>query len=66
MNGRKILRVGDAPGGNYIRKVAALVEAYPELEGSYSEVDVRHDGWCRIYRGAPCNCDPDVEFRKVQ
>ena len=57
----KLLLLEDAPGGNYVRKLARLVEKHPELRGRASAVIIRHDDWCAIYSGRPCNCDPDVE-----
>ena len=23
-------------------------------------VEIRHDGWCPIFRGAPCACEPEI------
>jgi hypothetical protein len=28
--------------------------------GNVSVVSVQHDDWCAIYKGRPCNCDPDI------
>jgi hypothetical protein len=55
------LLFGDAPGGNYVRKLARLMEKYPALQGSAFAAEICHDDWCAIYSGQPCNCDPDVE-----
>ncbi len=55
------LLFGDAPGGNYVRKLARLMEKYPALQGCAFAVKICHDNWCAIYSGQPCNCDPDIE-----
>jgi hypothetical protein len=55
------LLFGDAPGGNYVRKLARLIEKNPQLRGSAFSINICHDDWCAIYSGQPCNCDPDVE-----
>lgn len=26
----------------------------------YYEIEVRHDSWCGMYSGKPCNCDPEM------
>jgi hypothetical protein len=26
---------------------------------------VKHDDWCRVYKGGECNCDPEIEFTEV-
>jgi hypothetical protein len=63
---RPFIRIGDGPGGNYVFKVRQFVAQHPELEGKYTDLDIRHDNWCAIYRSGPCNCDPDVELLKPQ
>ncbi len=56
-----ILPFSDAPGGNYVSKIARLIEKNPQLRGCALLIDIRHDDWCAIYSGRPCNCDPEVE-----
>jgi hypothetical protein len=48
----------------YTDYVRHLPEAGPEDLGrpGISHVVVYHDGWCRIYDGQGCNCDPEVRF----
>ena len=29
--------------------------------GSIIHVEIRHDDDCRIFRGRPCNCEPEIE-----
>jgi hypothetical protein len=48
---------------NYYRKVMKLYEQAKVPPGRVTEVDIYHDGWCRIYRGGYCDCDPEVELR---
>ena len=31
-----------------------------------NEVDVAHDGWCQVYKGGYCNCDPDIRLLRPQ
>ena len=51
----------DAPGGNYVGKLARFIDQHPELQGRAVSINIRHDEWCAIYSGRACNCDPDVE-----
>jgi hypothetical protein len=50
---------------NYLRKLRAM-QARGELSVGVSDVEVAHDGWCRIYRGGYCNCDPEIRVRKLR
>jgi hypothetical protein len=58
---KTMLVFGDAPGGNHVGKLARFIEKHPELRGRATAILIRHDDWCAIYSGQPCNCDPDVE-----
>jgi hypothetical protein len=55
------LLLGDTPGGNYVGKLARFIEKHPELRGRATAILIRHDDWCAIYSGRPCNCNPDME-----
>ena len=45
----------------YVPKL--LAQAAPLLEpGTVINWMVRHDDWCRHWRGGSCNCNPDVEM----
>lgn len=33
-----------------------------DMTGKFINAYVRHDDWCRIYKGKQCNCDPIVEI----
>ncbi|MBI3410587.1 MAG: hypothetical protein HY040_19800 [Planctomycetes bacterium] len=48
---------------NYFRKLMAHREKYPLAPGTIGEVDILHDDWCAIYKGAYCNCEPEVRER---
>lgn len=59
---RTIKWSGNAPGGNYTEKLLAQPTPRP---GEAVVVEVRHDDWCAIFNGNPCNCEPDVTSRPV-
>lgn len=49
---------------NYVDKLRAM-QARGELPaGGVADVEIAHDGWCRVYKGGYCNCDPDIRVRK--
>lgn len=60
----EIARLDDLP--NYITKLERLLRsgALKVRAGTVQQVEVRHDSWCRIFRGAACSCDPTIELRK--
>ena len=46
---------------NYIEKIKKMVEDGVIPRSAVSTVQVRHDDWCPIMRGAGnCLCDPEV------
>ena len=47
----------------YHEKLAALAASMNE--GGVHLINVMHDDWCAIWKGGPCDCNPDVEVRKV-
>jgi hypothetical protein len=51
---------------NYVKKLNRLIAqgALPVGVGVH-QLDVCHDAWCRIYKGKPCNCDPDLRLKTV-
>jgi hypothetical protein len=51
---------------NYTKKLRRLLAqgALPVGVGVH-QLDVCHDRWCRIYKGKPCNCDPDLRLTTV-
>ena len=55
------LYIGDAPGGNYRKKMIGL-----DLPPEVYHQDVYHDDWCAIYKGGQCNCNPDIRIRKAK
>lgn len=42
--------------------LAALVAHFQKapLEGGVTHVEVRHDDWCRVFKGRRCNCNPTI------
>ena len=46
---------------NYVRKLLRLLEDKEGI-GVLEHVLIRHDSWCGIYNGKPCNCDPEIVF----
>ena len=51
-----------APGEhNYIRKLLSMQHAgLLPVTGLY-QLQVHHDDWCGVFRGARCDCDPVIE-----
>lgn len=47
---------------NYLRALecARKVGQLPAVPGSVGTLTVRHDGWCAIWRGGICDCQPDM------
>ena len=44
--------------GNYVPLVlAAAAKAKP---GLLTHVHIYHDDWCGVYKGRPCDCNPEV------
>lgn len=54
----------DFPLGNYQREIMKLIEA-GKMTAGYSEVEVAHDDWCKIYKRKPCNCNPEIRDGKT-
>jgi hypothetical protein len=50
---------------NHVRKLHYLhrIGALRLDPGSISQLEVRHDDWCRHWDGKACNCNPDVRQR---
>ncbi len=54
---------------NYLRPYFAAV-AKAMQDGLFESprvviANVQHDGWCGIYRGEFCNCDPEIAFQPL-
>lgn len=45
---------------NYKKKVQQAIQAGAFKRGEIYDIDVRHDDWCGVWVGKPCNCDPDI------
>lgn len=46
----------------YMKKVIELAQAAAE-KGEVIQVDVKHDDWCKIYKGKICNCNFEIKIR---
>jgi hypothetical protein len=55
-----VLWAGDAPGGHYQERVYDLIQSPEYPRTGVVDIYVRHDGWCAMHRGRPCNCDPAI------
>lgn len=44
------------------RYLRTLIELFQQgkFTPGLTELTICHDDWCRIHRGEPCNCDPDI------
>lgn len=60
-----VLMVGDNPGGNYVAKIQELSEQHPEILTGVHHVSVKHNSWCGIFEGRPCDCDVEVKLEAV-
>jgi hypothetical protein len=47
--------------GNYVAQLLDRIEARPIPPGRFADVNILHDGWCEIFKGGQCNCNPIVE-----
>jgi hypothetical protein len=48
--------------GNHAVKVMRLARESNLRPGTVNQVLVMHDDGCRIFKGKPCDCEPDVKF----
>jgi hypothetical protein len=49
---------------NYLKKLWKLHQE-GKLDPALCKTDIYHDDWCGIYAGGYCNCDPEIEVRKI-
>ena len=47
------------PEPAYIRILFEHLRNAP-LEGAVTHVEIFHDDWCGVFRGAACDCEPDI------
>jgi len=52
------VRPSPAKVPNYLPKILAA-KLKPGLTHAY----VFHDEWCAVFKGGPCNCNPEIEMR---
>jgi len=50
---------------NYMKKILKKLKDR-QLPVGVTDVLVRHDDWCDIYKGLPCNCDPEIEMKEMR
>jgi len=50
---------------NYVKEMSRLSDTGVLKCGEFLMVDVAHDDWCDIYKGEPCNCEPDIINRET-
>lgn len=64
-----ILTVQDEYGNlpNWVTKIKRLMEIglISLTSGSISDLEIRHDDWCRIHADGLCNCDPEIEVKRL-
>ncbi len=64
----RALVVADSPDletwrqGNYVPALMAVAGRVAGLGGVW-HVDIAHDDDCAIWRGEPCDCEPEVRLR---
>ena len=49
---------------NYLR--ALLAGGWEVSPGEMVDVEIRHDDWCAHWRGAPCDCEPELTMRRLE
>jgi hypothetical protein len=50
---------------NYVKKLLCLIQEGKFPEVGLQMVEVYHDDWCAIHLGRCCNCDPDIDIRRL-
>ena len=47
---------------NHVKKLQRLIAQgqIPTEACTVSQVDVKHDPWCGIFKGKRCHCDPEI------
>ena len=45
---------------NYMKKIMKLYQGGKLPPPGVALTDVCHNGWCGIYQGLYCNCNPDI------
>jgi hypothetical protein len=51
--------------GNYVNKLLEFA-GEQNITPGLTVVNVFHDGWCAVFKGKPCNCDPEIEAAGTQ
>ena len=50
----------------YLKKILQRISSKQLVPGTISMIRVYHDDWCAIYKGNPCNCNPDIDMGELQ
>ena len=58
-------RFRNIPIPNYLRSIATTLNQSHLPKGGLVLVHVFHDGWCAVFEGGPCNCNPDIRYERV-
>lgn len=61
----KVLVIGGAPGGAYLRDVLALAKELANKPGLH-RVCVCHDPWCGLWFGRECDCTPILKPEPIR
>ena len=55
--------VGADPKSNYVQKLMDKINNTPfSWKPGVRMTTIKHDSWCKIFRGKACNCDPEIEL----
>jgi hypothetical protein len=51
---------------NYLKKIAQMIKTGELPPGvSVDMVDIYHDDYCSFWMGGECDCDPDIEIKRL-
>lgn len=48
--------------GHYLTSTILAAMSMPRPESGVMHAVVFHDNWCGVYKGAVCNCSPNVKY----
>jgi hypothetical protein len=54
-------RPSDDGPGNYAAEIARFLARNPPAPGTFTRIVTLHDDGCGFFRGAPCDCEPEVK-----
>ena len=56
-------KLPDPAQHNFMKRVEHLQAIGKIQPASLSDLDIRHDDWCKIFKGGYCNCNPDIHVK---